>query len=604
MDTQHPQTEQASLQTERDSLAKAGRLHWFHWAVVILSGALTIGAWSFTKHQIEENRQSQYTREAAQVVELVRERMLRYEDALWSGVAAIEASGGDMTHSQWHSFAESLQIEEKYQGINGIGVIKRFTAVELAEHIRRQQRTRPNYRVHPEHSMDEYMPIVYVEPEDINAQAIGLDMAHEANRYTAALRARDTGAPQITGPIVLVQDEGHTPGFLFYVPYYDRPVESAAQRREHFVGLVYAPFVVRKLIAGTLEQEKRRVAIRISDGGEVIYDELNSDNAANDPTPQFTSQAKVDLYGRTWTFDIQSTTLFRETTGNNQPILILIGGITIDALLLTLFIMMTRASRRTLAFADRMNASLKQRTAELTQSNEELERFAFVASHDLRTPLRGIAALAEYLEEDLAEITAKQETDPEIARNLIRIRERVTRMDDLINGIMSYSRVGRTDDEIERFDVGDLLRWIAEDLDIAPRQLKLDSNMPTIEGYRVRFGQVMSNLMSNAIKYNPDTANATVSITCEETDDFYRFAVKDNGPGIDPKFHGRIFEVFQTLQPKDKSKSTGVGLSIVKKSVEALGGQISVSSLPGNGTVFTVDWPKQLRHSTFEVASA
>lgn len=331
------------MQAEREALASASRLHWIHWAIVIASAVLTVAVWQFSQAQVDKNAQVQFEREAGQVIELVKERMLRYEDALLSGVAAIEASGGEMSHDAWRTFSTSLHIETKYPGINGIGVIRQFTPQEVTEHVREQRRTRAGYRVHPSHSRREFMPIVFIEPEEPNAKAVGLDMAHEGNRYTAALKARDTGQPQITAPIVLVQDEQQTPGFLFYAPYYEGLLPTTIEgRRAQFVGLVYAPFVVSKLIAGTLQQERRRVSFSMRDADVVLYDENSSANEEFDSDPMFREVADVQFYGRTWHFEIQSTNSFRESTADNQPVFILIGGILIDGLLFTMFLVLTR----------------------------------------------------------------------------------------------------------------------------------------------------------------------------------------------------------------------------------------------------------------------
>lgn len=581
-----------TLQSERQSLANAGRLHWVHWFIVIASALLTIAAWYFSKSQVDENSRTQFEREAAQVVELVRERMLRYEDALLSGVAAIEASGGDMSHAEWQTFAVSLHIETKYPGINGIGVIKSFSSDELPAHIAEQGKTRPGYRVHPAHAGEHSMPIVYIEPELPNARAVGLDMAHENNRYTAAINARDSAKSQITGPIVLVQDDEKTPGFLFFAPYYRNNLAgSVNERRKNFIGIVYAPFVVKKLIAGTLQQARRRVGFSLSDAGSVLYDENTPDDGDFDRDPMYQKKSQLELYGRTWDFDIRSTSEFRRSTANNQPIFILVGGITIDAMLLTMFLMLTRVSRKTLSFADRMNVELRQKAVALAQSNAELESFAYVASHDLKTPLRGIIDLSEYLEEDLEDYLSGPDSKADVGKNLLRLRQQTSRMDNLINGILSYSRVGSRPEQPESVDLEMLLRSIATELNIRGDQLKVAGSLPDLVTYRVRFEQVLNNLIGNAVKYNPDRKSATVTVRCRPNGRFYEFSVSDNGPGIDPKFHSRIFEVFQTLQTKDEIESTGVGLAIVKKSVEALGGQIRVTSELGEGTTFLFDWP-------------
>ncbi len=582
-----------ALSAERHQLAQAARLHWFHWVIIVLSGILTVFAWQFAVSQVKANAAAQFDRESSQVVDLVTERMQRYEDALWSGVAAIEASGGDMTHTQWHAFSASLHIDSKYPGINGIGVIKRVTKEQLAEHLAAEQLERPGYRVHPEHSGSEFMPIVFIEPEEPNAKAVGLDMAHEANRYTAAKMARDSGVAQITGPIVLVQDEGHTPGFLFYAPYFkNTAAETTVERRDSFVGMVYAPFVVKRLLAGTLEKERRRVGIRLSDDEQPIYDEHIATEADFDPAPMFSRSVDLDIYGRTWRFDIRSTKSFRQMTASNQPIWILIGGIAIDGLLLFLFVSISKASRRALHFADRMNTELRRKALALKRSNSELESFAYIASHDLKTPIRGIADLASYLEEDIQPHAADPNFNPDISRNLKRIVVQTQRMEDLIAGILDYSSVGRREEPVERVDVADIVASIRTVLDVSDKQLIIDGPLPILNTKRVRLEQVLGNLIGNAFKFHHDRDKALVTVSCQNKGDFVEISVSDNGPGIDAKFHARVFEVFQSLQSKDKIEGSGVGLSIVKKSVEALGGDISLSSAPGEGAVFRFSWPR------------
>ncbi|MEH6647255.1 CHASE domain-containing protein [Sulfitobacter sp.] len=169
---------------------------------------------------------------------LISERMAKYEDALWAGVAAVKSHGGDITYPAWHEFARTLRIDERYRGINGIGIIHIKTPDQIDEYLANQRVDRPNFDIYPQHDQPVFMPITFIEPEDVNAAAIGLDLAHETNRRTAALLSRDTGLAQITGPIKLVQDAGHTPGFLFYAPFYrGGPHHDKAARKNSFAGL-------------------------------------------------------------------------------------------------------------------------------------------------------------------------------------------------------------------------------------------------------------------------------------------------------------------------------------------------------------------------------
>lgn len=224
--------------------------------------------------------------------------------------------------------------------------------------------------------------------------------------------------------------------------------------------------------------------------------------------------------------------------------------------------------------------------AELKRSNEDLDQFAYVTSHDLKAPLRGIANLSQWVEEDLAEKISEE------GREQMRLlRGRVHRLEALINGILSYSRAGRTRERLELVDVGQLAREVVEML--APPtglEVEIPADLPTIETERVPLQQVLMNLLSNAIKH-AKKADPRVSITCSESRDGYSFTIKDNGPGIAPAFHQRIWMIFQTLEPRDKVEATGIGLSIVKKIVESRGGRVWIDSIPGAGAEFHFSWP-------------
>lgn len=579
------------IDDERRALGIAGRLHWVHWAIVILSAAATIAAWDFSRGQVHEKQQIQFDREAQQVVELVEERMKKYEDALWSGVAAVHALDGQIDYNEWRAFAAALQIDAKYPGINGIGVIVPVERAVREQFERAQYSWLPGFRIYPEHDKPGLMPIRFIEPIEPNLKAVGLDMAHEQNRYQSALNARRTGMAQITGPIVLVQDEGSTPGFLFYAPFYSGSADTESDRVDNFAGLVYAPFVVRKLMAGTLRQEKRRVGIQLTDGETVIYGEEDETASGRRPSVSFSRTEAVHMYGRTWTFDIWAKDSFINATANPQPVLILIGGMTIDALLLTIFITLSRTNRRSVKFAERMNRALIRKTDELAEMNDDLESFAYIASHDLKTPLRGITDLVEYVREDLQPYLESSEANPDVEYNLDRITQQTDRMERLIRGVLDYSGVGKRAESVESVNLEVLLQTLADELDVEPGQLRLDSDIREFPTYRVRLEQVLGNLVGNAFKYHQDKDNASVVVAAHSEGDRVAFSVADNGPGIDPRFHGRIFDVFQTLQPRDQIESTGVGLSIVKKAVESVGGKIRIKSTPGTGTSFFFEWP-------------
>ena len=434
--------------------------HWFHWLIVLLSILLTVFAWWFSSKQVEEKIQSQFQKEADQVVELVSERMLKYEDALWGGVAAIQANGGDISYGNWLTFSTHLKIDVKYPGINGIGVIYYLRPGELDSFLKKQRAVRKYYKVYPAHNEKELLPITYIEPLEKNSKAVGLDMAHEKNRYTAALKARDTGLAQITGPISLVQDQGKTPGFLFYAPFYNGADDQTLEdRREYFVGMVYAPFVMNKLMQGTLLREKRRVNIQISDGTEVLYDEHIKTNIDYDPNPIFKKSIALDLYGRTWSFDIRSTKLFRASAQYNQPLTILAGGIIIDLLIILLFVTLTRSNRKAVDYATAMTQELKNKANHLEKSNKDLEQFSYLISHDLKAPLRGISNILGFIDEDHG-----KNMDADLKSNLEMIEGLVVRSQTLLDDVLTYSRFTNknVDDKKELVNLDDIVSDILE----------------------------------------------------------------------------------------------------------------------------------------------
>ena len=574
---------------ERTKLVRAGRLRWFHWLVVALSLLLTFGAWYITRQQVDEKVHRLFEREAAQAIELVSERMELYENALWAGIGAIHAQGGRIDYENWRAFADTLSIDRKFPGINGIGVIHRVRPAELPSYLEEQRRARPDYDIHPQHGENEYLPITYVEPVATNRAAVGLDMAHEANRYGAAKKARDTGTSQITGPIVLVQDAEKTPGFLFYAPFYhDEMSTDLATRRKHFAGMVYAPFVVKKLMQGTLEKSRRHVAISIRDGSEVLYDEHVAEELDFDPAPLFKKALSVALYGRVWNFDIWSTQSFRAGATSSQPTTILIGGIFIDALLLALFVLLSRANRHALRYAD----ELRRNTVNLERSNADLEQFAYVASHDLQEPLRMVGNFTQLLQRRY-----HGQLDEKADQYIDFAVEGVTRMQRLLNELLQYSRLGSADAPLVQMSSADALEGALANLKstIDESEVSLEVEpLPRVMGDNGQLTRVFQNLLGNAIKFRADDRGAQIRVKVQDRHSEWRFSIMDNGIGIEPQYYERVFTMFQRLHSGDEYSGTGVGLAICKKIILRHGGQIWAESEPGVGTTmhFTLPKPK------------
>ncbi|RYZ16730.1 MAG: HAMP domain-containing protein, partial [Chitinophagaceae bacterium] len=211
--------------------------------------------------------------------------------------------------------------------------------------------------------------------------------------------------------------------------------------------------------------------------------------------------------------------------------------------------------------------------SELKRKNAELDQFAHIVSHDLKSPLRGIGNVVTWIEEDHgAELT------PKVQEYLGLVKGRLTRAENLIGGILTYARVGKEQQHRESVDLRELLQEVLENQALRPGTVvSLPPTLPVLLTERLPLFQVFSNLVSNALKYN-DKEEPRLAVWHEEEGDRYIFYVQDNGPGISPTYHRKIFQIFQTLQATEVPDSTGVGLAIVKKILDARQETIQVTS--------------------------
>jgi len=694
--------------TEKSSKEKM-LIHWYHWVVIFASLSLTIIAWKSADNQIQDKKAELFHIQVKQLLAQVSERMSHYAVGLKAGAAAIQSITQKTQVKEWTKFSNALNLNETYPGINGIGVIYHVQPNKRDEFLKRQRQSRPNFNIHPTHNKQEYWPVTYIEPLSYNKKAVGLDIAFESKRLSAAKKSRDTGTTQITAPIILVQDAKKTPGFLQYVPFYaSQNIETLEQRQQSFVGHVYAPFIMYKLIEGTLEQSSRQLVFSLLDGEDVLYSELDSTNENYDETPIFKKTVTLDMYGRPWTFQIQTANSFRNSTRSHQPLIIFGSGIVINIMLLFLFITLTRSEQNAIALAKNITHELSikeeyyrhitesapcgiiiadkngnietvnpqtcilfdyseeemigksvdslipvryqshhpqhrksfkenpshrrmglgrdifgltktgdefpaeiglaqflngddpktlatiinmtehvQVREELKRSNKELNDFAYVASHDLKAPLRGIMQLSAWIEEDIADY-ANEETKS----NLRLLMNRTSRLEKLLEDLLDYSRIGRNGGDIQTVDTKDLILNVFDLQDPCDSiTLIFQGIMPVIHTALSPFETIIRNLIGNAIKHNNRT-DGVITVSAQELPKYYQFSVKDNGPGIQVRYHEQIFELFKTLQPRDEVEGSGMGLSIIKKLLDYHNGSIVVESDGENGTCFTFTWPK------------
>ncbi|WP_018693787.1 sensor histidine kinase [Algicola sagamiensis] len=227
---------------------------------------------------------------------------------------------------------------------------------------------------------------------------------------------------------------------------------------------------------------------------------------------------------------------------------------------------------------------LAKKQEELERSNQELEEFAFIASHDLKAPANAIRKIVDWLEEDCYEVLS-----PESKSHFSLLKKRSDRMLMLLEDLLMYSRVGRKHYDIEAVSLATTAKEIFYLLSDS-QNFTLECMDANLEIQRTPFELVLRNLISNAIKHHHQ-ASGKISITVELLEDAYEFYIQDDGPGIPESLHHKAMDIFQTLQPRDKVEGSGIGLAFVKKTVENYGGQVRIDSDSQHGTCMIITWP-------------
>lgn len=228
----------------------------------------------------------------------------------------------------------------------------------------------------------------------------------------------------------------------------------------------------------------------------------------------------------------------------------------------------------------------EQQRIALKRSNDDLEEFAYVASHDLKAPLRAIAHLVDWITEDIGETASV-----EIVGHLELLRGRTERLQRMLNGLLAYSRLRLVNSQMEDINLADLVREVVIFLSPPPSFIvEYTGEQPLLRTHRIPIHLVLQNLISNGLKHH-DRAEGRITVSAQTVDGVTEFRVNDDGPGIAPQFHERIFVIFQTLQSRDDVEASGIGLAMVKKQVETHGGRIWVESEPpARGSTFIFTW--------------
>jgi len=334
------------------------------WLFLACSLFLTAAAWKISSSSIAAKASTRFEFQTTDVTDLIKRRMLEYESVLRGGVSLF-AAVPNVSRVEWHRYVTSLDLDEVYPGIQGIGFSQVIKPESLSDHVAVVRAEGfPNYRVYPEGNRDVYTSIVYLEPfVDRNLRAFGFDMFSEPTRRAAMELARDTGHAALSRMVTLVQetesDVQH--GMLMYLPVYRQgvPIETIEDRRAALVGYVYSVFRIKDLMRGILESNLRDVGFQIFDGETVaqstlLYDSENKNAVLltdKSYRPDFSSTNPISIAGHTWTIYLFAKPGYLSAYQANQPLMVASAGVMIDVLLFVIIASLSRQRKRAEAAA-------------------------------------------------------------------------------------------------------------------------------------------------------------------------------------------------------------------------------------------------------------
>jgi signal transduction histidine kinase len=428
--------------------------------------------------------------------------------------------------------------------------------------------------------VDESSRVRWRVPSAGNEAEEGLDLGSEARRRQMLLAARDRREITVIGTMDLARGGK---GFLVYAPL------LVGQRPD---GFIIELFMVGPLLQPVQEAlTGEGFTLAVYDGEDEILGHAKTDGARIN---RFVAEETLELNGIQWHAHLSPSASLLNTMHSPLPKVALGGGMFL-ILLVLLATHLAHGSRRR---ANALRIEITQRKAaedaisrysrDLERSNRELDQFAYLASHDLKAPLRAIDQLATWIEGDL-----RDQLSPETADYLRTMRSRIDRMEKLLNDLLAYSRLGRTHNEFCDVDTGALIAEVFELLGSPESfQLRLGEDLPRFVTLRVPLEQVFRNLLNNAIKHH-DRQAGEIRVSCRPSEIGYEFIVADDGPGIPQEHEERVFGLFQTLRSRDEVEGSGMGLAIVKKIVETYGGNIKLRRNEPRGAAFYFTWPNE-----------
>jgi signal transduction histidine kinase len=568
---------------------------------------LTAVATYATADRVGDRERDQLADDAQATVAAIDRRMEDYGQIL-RGAAGLYAASDDVSYTDFDDFFDDQDVLQRFPGVQTIGFASYVPRAGLPAYVQRTRRAiaasglpYPPFAPYPPLAADATEALIsdhlYPLPRPTMAR-FGINLLSESNRRRAALLSRRTGQPAATAPIELALVKGSSLGIDLMVPVYGGPPSLTGEPRP-WTGVVYAAFRMDSLLRGILGPAAGATDLEIYDLGpaatvpagtplsrRAIAFDLRPGRADRDPDPDHTRVETLEVAGRRWAVAYTRSGSVLTSGERTVPWVIAIAGVLVSLLAAALLRTLSTSRQRAERLADERTIELREREEQLRASNAELEHFAYLASHDLQEPLRTITSYVGLLENRVGD-----QLDDRARSWLGFVSEGAGRMSQLIADLLEYSRTGRARDE-EPQTVALEDAW---DLAVANLQHAIADNgatvergpLPTVLARPREMTSMLQNLIANGLKYRGDAA-PVVRASATQVDGLWEVAIADNGIGIEPRFHERVFGLFQRLHTAEEYPGTGMGLAIVKKIAESNGGSVRVASDPGEGATFIV----------------
>ncbi|AXQ31154.1 hypothetical protein D0B54_21835 [Solimonas sp. K1W22B-7] len=562
----------------------------------------------FSASAREEQRiRSGFEQQAQQVSENF-ERQWSNRLLTMDAIRGFYAASSAVDAREFHLFVEKLLLTQP--GLQALEFLPRVTQAERAgfEQAMRAagdpdfaiREAGPDGHLRVAAAREHYYPIVFIEPPGAVRGVAGFDLASEALRNDTLQRAVKSGRSAVSAQLRLIHPID-AQGLLVMTPLFRGTMDypSAEAREQNLVGVALAVFRIDAMVQAAIGNlDATGIRFRLLDQGAAPADKLLFDSG---PPPggggiAMSHADTLEVGGRHWrlVFDLPAAYLVEHRSWQTWGLLA--AGLGLSALLaLLLLVVLARQSRvqelvteRT-AELQKAELRLMHYAAELERSNAELQQFAYAASHDLQAPLRSIIGFSQILQRQY-----KGRLDEDADEFLQFIGSSATRMQALILDLLSLSRVGSGEFISGVVDLEEVLQQAQQNLlaEIQARDALLTHEpLPTIRGNRGQVLQLLQNLLANAMKFQRSGERPRVQVSAERAGSQWRLSVRDNGIGIAPEFHERIFQIFQRLHTIEEYEGTGIGLTLCRKIVERHGGRLWLESSPGQGATFFFTLP-------------